>query len=133
MEAIGKLHAFFIHFPMLLFTAALLADVLHYFGKLKTLTIGHWLVIIGVVMCIPTIITGVAAANGYASSDFFLERHRMLGYTTGICGSLYAGLRISYMIWKLPLQPFHFVFLSLLLIALVSWTGDYGSLILAKK
>ena len=115
----------------MLFTAALIADLFHYFGKKKALTVGHWLVILGVLSCMPTITTGLAAQGNFDPNDLIVQKHRYLGFVTGIAGSFYAGFRISAMIWKFPLKPIHYVFLSMLLLALVSWTSDYGALIRA--
>lgn len=128
-QAVGKFHPLFLHFPIVLFTAALITDLLNYFGKTKAFIAGHWLVIAGVVTCIPTIITGLAAASSFDPTDYLIEKHRDLGFATGISGSLYAGLRISAMLWNLGLKPIHYVGFSVLLVALVSWTSDYGGLI----
>lgn len=132
-QVIGQFHAFFVHFPIILFTAALVADLLNYFGKSRAFTAGHWLVIAGVVMCIPAIITGLTAAESFDAADVFLVKHRFLGLATGISGSLYAGLRISAMRWQLPLNPAHYLGLSVLMVALVSWTSDYGALVTQTK
>jgi uncharacterized membrane protein len=126
---VGQYHALFWFLPVILFTAALIADLMHYYGKKRAFVVAHWLVIAGVVSCIPTLLTGIAAETSFAPGNVFLEQHRYLGFATGISGSLYAGLRISAMLWYLPLKPVHYVFLSLLLVALVSWTSDYGGLI----
>lgn len=128
-QLIGQFHSLFFNFPIVLFTGALVTDLLNYFGKSRAFTAGHWLIIAGVVMCVPTIITGLSAAESFDANDYILAKHRSLGYATGISGSLYAGLRISAMCWKLPLLPAHYLGLSLLLVALTSWTSDYGALI----
>lgn len=128
-QAVGQFHPIFLHFPIVLFTAALIADLLNYFGKKRAFVAGHWLIIIGVITCIPTIITGLAAEVNFNPNDYLLQKHRSLGFATGISGSLYAGLRISTILWNLSLKPIHYLFLSVLLVALVSWTSDYGGLI----
>lgn len=128
-EAIGRFHPVFLHFPIVLFTAALVCDLLNYFNKVKAFTAGHWFIIFGTLACIPTIVTGLAAAESFDPTDPILIKHLYLGYATGICGSLYAGLRISAMWWPLPLRPVHYVWLSILMVALVSWASDYGGLI----
>jgi uncharacterized membrane protein len=128
VEKIGQWHSIFLHFPIILFTAALVCDLLNYFNRSKALMAGHWMVIAAVVMCIPAIITGIAAASALDSNDLFLSKHRTLGYSTGMFGSLYAGLRIAVMKWKFNFKPAHYVGLSILMVALVSWTSDYGAL-----
>lgn len=122
-------HSLFVFFPIFFFTAALVADLFYYFGKTRALTIGHWLIIIGVISCMPAITTGLAAALSFDPTDYLIQKHNHLGFATGISGSFYAGLRISAMVWSLPIKPIHYVFLSMLLLALVSWTSDYGMLI----
>lgn len=132
-QFVGQFHAFFWYFPVVLFTAALIADVLYYRGKKRAFVIGHWLVIAGVVSCIPTLLTGLAAEASFDPGNYLIEKHRYLGFATAISGSFYAGLRISAMLWVLPLKPIHYVFLSLLLVALVFWTSDYGGVIALGK
>lgn len=122
-------HTFFVHFPILLFSAALICDLLHAMGKPKALYLGHWLIILGVLMCIPTILTGLEIPDAAESTDPFVQRHRILGIATGIAGSLYSGLRIAAMWWHLRIRPTFYIGLSVLMVALVSWTSDYGALI----
>lgn len=125
----GQLHSFFWYFPVILFCAALVADFFYYIGRPKALIVGHWLIIAGVLSCIPTLVTGMEAEVNFDPSNLFVEKHRHLGWATAISSSFYAGLRIAAMIWPLPLKPVHYLFLSLLLVALVSWASDYGWLI----
>ena len=128
-ELVVQLHRLLLYFPIFFFIAALVADILNYYGRNRWLVTGHWLIILGWIFCIPTIITGLTAMQGYDLNDYFVYQHRYLGYATGISASLYAGLRISVMIWKLPLRPIHYVVLSALMVALISWASDYGFLI----
>lgn len=128
-QLIGQYHPLFLYLPIVLFTAAFAADLLYYFGKSKFFVVGHWLIIAGVAFCIPAMITGLSAAVSFAPGNYLVEEHGTLGYATGISGSFYAGLRISAMLWKLPLKAIHYVFLSGLLVSLVLWTSDIGFLI----
>jgi uncharacterized membrane protein len=130
VEKIGRLHLIFFYFPTILFTAALVCDIVnYYFNKPIALAIGHWMIIGAVVMCIPTIISGLAAASGMNPDDPILAKHTSLGYSTGVFGSLYAGLRIAAMNWPLNLKATHYIGLSVLMVALISWTSDYGALV----
>jgi len=128
-QMVGQFHPIILHFPIVLFTAALVCDITYYFGKAEALNVGHWMIILAVITCIPTILTGLAAALPLDPNNPIVEKHRSLGYSTGIFGSLYAGLRIAAMAWEIPLKAVHFVGLSVLMVALVSWTSDYGGLI----
>src|SRR5262245_15477474 len=126
MHTIGQFHSLAVLFPIIIFTAVLICDLLYSFGKNKAFVIGHWLVIAGVISCMPAILTGLDAAPNFNPENNFLQIHRQLGFATGIASSLYAGLRISAMLWTLPISKNWYLFLSLLLLALVSWTCDYG-------
>lgn len=131
-QTIGQYHALFLLFPIIAFTGALICDLLNTFGIKKALTIGHWLIITGVLLCIPTIFTGEEAAMSFNPNDAMLAKHRFLGFATGVCSSLYAGLRISAMYWRLAIPPNLYLGLSILLVALVSWTSDYGALLVNR-
>jgi uncharacterized membrane protein len=129
LEAITQFHVYFFYAPLVFFIAALVADIFNYFGYTRAFTIGHWLIIAGVVMCVPTIVSGQIAAYSFDESNPILAKHSYLGNAVGLCGSLYAGLRISTMLWKLPLLPVHYMGMSVLLVALIAWTSTLGGLI----
>lgn len=126
---IGQYHSLAVLLPIMIFTAVVICDLLYSFGKHKAFIIGHWLVIAGVISCMPAILTGLEAAQHFKPENNLLESHRWLGFATGISSSLYAGLRISTMLWKLPISKNWYLFMSILLLALVSWTSDYGILL----
>lgn len=128
-DLIGHYHALFSLFPIILFTGVLVCDLLNSFGKRRALTIGHWLVIAGVIICMPTLLTGLEAAKNFKPDDDVVAMHRILGFATAVSASLYAGLRISVMLWKLNISPNLYLGMSILLVALVSWTADYGALL----
>ncbi|MBA3816960.1 MAG: hypothetical protein H0X29_10685 [Parachlamydiaceae bacterium] len=129
---IGQLHSLTVLLPILIFTAVLICDLIHTFGKPKALVIGHWLVILGLLACMPAILTGLEAAQHYRPESELLENHRWLGFATGISCSLYAGLRISTMLWKLPISKKWYLVMSVLLLALVTWTSDVGILLSSR-
>ena len=85
---VGQFHPIILHFPIVLFTAALVCDITNYFGKTEALTVGHWMIILAVITCIPTILTGLAAALPLDPNNPVVEKHRSLGYSTGIFLSL---------------------------------------------
>lgn len=128
-HAIGQYHSLAALLPIILFTAALICDLVHSFGNRKAFIIAHWLIIAGVVACMPTILTGLEAAKYFKPENEFLATHRWLGFATGITTSFYAGLRISSMIWELPISKKWYLVMSILVLALVSWTSDYGVLL----
>lgn len=126
---IGQFHSLAALLPIIIFTAVLICDLIHSFGKRKAFIIGHWLVIAGVIACMPAILTGLEAAQHFKPENDFLETHRWLGFATGVTSSLYAGLRISTMLWDIPISKKWYLVMSILLLALVSWTSDYGILL----
>jgi len=129
VKTIAQLHSIFFIFPLVCFGGALVADILHYFGKLKSLTWGFWFVIVGVIFCVPTIVTGLANGENYDINNPIFTKHRFFAYATAIFASSYTGLRISFKLWKIPLKPVHFIILSAFLFALTWLTVDYGLLI----
>lgn len=128
-NAIGQLHSIFLLFPIILFTAVLICDLTYGMGKQGALKVGHWLVILGLLFCIPTIITGQEAAKSFDPLSPNLQQHLFLGFATGFAASLYAGFRIAAMLWTLRIKSTIYIGLSVLMAALVSWTSDYGALI----
>ena len=129
MKELGHYHSIILYIPLALFVVALVWDVLYYLGRVKSLMIGHGLIILGVIALTLTMITGFGAAFHFDSQNVYLIKHQSLSYILLISASLYAGLRISYVVWSLPLKPIHFVFLSTLILALISLNCDYGFLI----
>lgn len=127
-SAFGELHPLFVHFPIVLFTSALACDLLNGIGKRGALYVGHWLIIAAVIMCIPTIISGLEISEAHEPSEL-IEKHKFLGFSTGIMGSIYSGLRISVMWWKIYIKPTLYIGFSIIMTAMVSWTADYGALI----
>lgn len=125
-QTIGSYHALMAHVLMAIFAAALVCDVLAYFGKARALQAAHWLVIVGVVACMPVLFTGMAAAQAADVHDPFLARHITLGYTTAVATSLYAGFRIAAMWWHLQVPASFYLMATIIIVALISWTADYG-------
>lgn len=113
-----------------LFTVALLCDFLYAWKKRSSfLTAGHWFIIAGLLMSMPTILTGLEAAKMHDPADLKLAKHTLLGYATGIFGSFYAGLRIAVMCWKIKMPALVYVILSLLMVSIVYWTSQSGILL----
>ncbi len=131
-QAIGEYHIVFLHFPIVLFTLALICDLRSFFMRQEDLTWGTWFLIGGVIACIPTIFTGLAAGASLDPNPI-LEKHETLAYTTAISASAYAGFRIAAMRWKIAFPIAFYVAFSVLLVALVSWTADYGGLVVRLK
>jgi len=126
---LGEFHPLLIHFPIVLFTAALICDLLAAWGKKGAFYTGHWMVFIGTLMCAPTILSGIYAADQFDPNNALVHTHKLLGYWTGAAGVIYSCLRIAAIAQKFIFPQSIYVGLSVILVALISWTGDYGGLI----
>lgn len=127
-----QLHDILLNFPILLFSAALVCDLLNGIGKTKALHVGHWLVILGAAFCLPTVLTGIGAAQHIDSMNQNLFIHKWLGFATTIFAIFYAICRTAALCGKGIFHPYIYIGLSVLLVALNLWTSDYGELISRK-
>lgn len=125
----GKFHPLFVHFPIVLFSCALISDVLYGINRKGAFYVGHWLIFGGTVMFIPTIVTGLYASESFDSQDPYLYLHKILGFASGIAGAAYAGIRWAAMREKWVFPPVVYVILSLIVVSLIYWTSDYGGLL----
>lgn len=129
----GDLHPFLIHFPIALFFVALIFDILYAFRKSDTLhSTGNWIVIIAALLTIPTVITGLYAADLGHEDNPFLLVHRNWGLATLFYSILHALLRI-YGMRKKMLPAYIFIITSLVNVSLVSITAEYGGTITRGK
>lgn len=132
-EELKGYHAIALHFPIILLTGALIADMLNYFGVKGTLKIGHYLVILGLISCVPALYTGLLSAQTFNPNDALILHHRFLSITGAIFTSLYAGLRISFLYWKIQFNAIYYLILSVLLVLLFSWIRNSGETIHAEQ
>jgi uncharacterized membrane protein len=128
-EKVGQFHPLVLHFPIVLFTATLVCDMWAYFRRLENYSAGTWLLVAGLISCAPTLLKGLAASAGMDPDDIILAKHRTLAFTTASFASFYVGLRIALMWWKVDFPGSFYVGLSIIMVALVTWTADYGGLI----
>lgn len=128
-EAVGRFHPVVLHFPIALFTAALVCDLWSYIRKKEDYTVGTWFIVAGLVSCAPTLMTGLAAAESMDLENPILIKHRSLAFMTTAFASFYAGLRISALWWKFEVPGWFYAGLSVIMVAMVSWTADFGGLI----
>jgi uncharacterized membrane protein len=123
------MHAWLASLPIILFTTALIADLFYAFGKGWGFTLGHCIVFVGSILCIPVIFTGFAISGFYNPEDLFLQKHTVLGIFTGIAAGFYSIMRFAAMRgkWLFPLSIY--IGCSMVMMGLVSWTADLGQLI----
>lgn len=129
----GDFHPLLVHFPIVLFSATLVCDLLYNMGKRGALYVGHWLLLAGTFMCIPTLWTGWEAAEAFDPADSYIYIHRLLAFSLGAGGLFYSFLRAGAMLGKWSLHPLGYIILSVMLVALTSYTSDYGGLITHGK
>lgn len=122
----GGFHPIFIHFPIVLFSAALICDL---FNRKGAFYVGHWLIIAGSIMALPAILTGLEAAENFNSEDHYLYLHKVLGITAGVFGGIYAVLRIGVLYEKWALPQICYLILDVILVSLIYFTSDYGGLL----
>ena len=128
-ENIGLFHPILVHFPIALFTVALLCDLLNGIGKSAALPVAHWMIIGGALMCLPTIATGWEAAAAYPPEHPFLHQHRFFALTTSAVGLTYALFRFLVLRKGWQFHPILYVTCSVVLLSLVALTADYGGLV----
>lgn len=129
MSNLGHIHSWIWYAPMIIFVTVFLSDLLAYYGKLKTFKLGHWLVVLGFIACIPTILSGFSIQVNLDPNQVFVAKHRLLGIYTVGSAFVYACLRMALLKWDFPFKPIYYLGLTALMIALISWTNDYGLLI----
>jgi uncharacterized membrane protein len=125
---LGQFHPIFIHFPIVLFSCALICDVLYNMNKKGAFYVGHWLIIAGAILFIPTVVTGLYASNNFDSEDPYLFIHKILGISSAIAGIAFAFIRWAAMTEKWVMPSLAYVIISLIIVSMIYWTSDYGGL-----
>jgi len=129
---VGTFHPLLVHFPIVLFTLTLICDLLYGIGKTKAFMIANWMLLGGIVMCIPTLATGWIASESFPVDDPILpivQKHMYFAFTTSSLALIYGLFRLVSILKHWNIYPIVFVGLSVVLVTLVSWTSDYGGLI----
>ncbi len=119
----GDLHPLFVHFPIALLFVALAIDLLYLFGKAQHPS--HWFVIIAAAIAIPTVITGLLTSDEHMDNPYVLI-HRNWALVTLTYTVLHAFFRIYAMQSRKFISAYLFVVLSLINVALVTITAEYG-------
>jgi uncharacterized membrane protein len=128
IKQLGLYHPIFIHFPIVLFTVALICHLIAGIGKKGALFVGHWMIIAGTIMCLPALLSGLEASARFDPNDHYLETHKWLAFGTTAAGFIYSFLCIGALREKFHLPAIIYIALSVGLVSLISWTSDYGGL-----
>jgi uncharacterized membrane protein len=125
----GSLHPTLVHFPIVLFTLTLLADIFLYREKKEFLMVGSWLLWGGTLLIIPTAITGWMASEHFSPDNPNLFKH----LTIVICLAFYAVLYSLFRLWavlkKKDYPAILYLVLSFILLGLTSWASDKGGIL----
>lgn len=131
MESIslGTFHSLFAEFPIVLFTATLIFDLLEYFGYRRSFAIGSWILWLGTFMCIPTIISGWQSTPHSQNHPELLSTHTFLGYILLIYAVLLSLFRLFCYGKNRTDYTILFLALSLILVILTAMTSARGGLL----
>ena len=121
----GDIHPVINHFPIVFFMTALVWDILFRFRLVESQMTSHWMIIVGAILTIPTVLTGLAAESFHENSPF-IEIHEYLGIATMSFGLIHALIRIyGLFTYKMP-SPNICIVLSLITVLLIGITSEYG-------
>lgn len=129
----GKFHPLFVHFPVVLVTAAFVLDLICFFLKKRETKhlyeASSWFLIVAALFLIPTVITGIGASWAYPPGDLRVNLHWEMAYlTTGVvAGSALA--RMTYLLNRPVVSKRGTLLLTILSFFLITVTGDLGTAI----
>ena len=132
MEIMPDFHPVILHFPIVLFWTGLVFDLLSWVWKKQTYPAGHWIIIAAALMSIPTVITGLMAADELPPSPDIIH-HRNMALITASFGLLHAAFRLYILMKNKIFRGSLLVLLSLINVGLVSLTAEYGGIVAFKK
>lgn len=130
---IGDFHPMLLHFPIVLLITALVFDCLFLIGKFKDASVAHWIVIAAAALAIPTVITGLYAAEQGHAGHYNILLHRNWALVT-LAYSLGHAIFRAYLLKTKKLIPAYIVvIISLINVGLVSITAEYGGTVTRGK
>jgi uncharacterized membrane protein len=121
----GDLHTALLHFPIVLFWTALIYDLLGWIWKVRAYPAGHWIVVIATALVVPTVITGLMHSQDHQQTATLLA-HRNWGLVTLTFSIPHAFFRLMLILKKMPIKGSLLVIFSVVNVAMVSLTADYG-------
>src|ERR1700722_10305810 len=91
---IGTFHPILVHFPIVLFTLTLICDLLYGIGKTRSFMVANWMLLGGIIMCIPTLATGWEASESFPPDNPIVPKHMILAFTTSSFALIYGIFRL---------------------------------------
>jgi uncharacterized membrane protein len=129
---LGELHVVILHFPIVLFWTGLVFDLLGWIWKCQVYPTGHWIIIAAALLAIPTVLTGLEAADAFPGNPAVIL-HRNMALITLAVGFCHAVLRLYLVLKKKTFRSSLLVFFSLINVLLVSITAEFGGVIAFGK
>jgi uncharacterized membrane protein len=114
-----------LHFPIVLFWTAFVYDLLGAVWKVHVYPAAHWILIVGAVLAIPTVFTGLEMAELRVGNPYVLI-HRDWALATFSFALLHAAFRLYLIVRHRTVNKYILIFLSLITVSLVSITAEYG-------
>ena len=129
---IGEFHVVILHFPIVLFWTGLVFDLLGWIWKCKVYPTGHWIIIAAALLAIPTVLTGLEAADEFPGNSAVIL-HRNMALITLAVGLCQAAFRLYLVMKKKAFRSSILVLFSLINVLLVSITAEFGGVIAFGK
>jgi len=132
--SVGDFHPFLVHFPIALFFTVFVFDLIALGGRGRAVyPAAHWMAIAAAALAIPTVVTGLYAMDlGHADHpDVLIHRNwalLTLSYSLG-----HAVFRAYCIRANRAIPIYIFVLVSLVNVALISITAEYGSVVTREK
>lgn len=125
----GSFHPIMVHFPIVLLTLAVMLDMVQYlFIDKRPSYYAHWLYFGGTAAILPSIITGLFAAESYPES-IFLNLHKSMAFFLAMTVLAQVVIRVALLRDKHLVSNKYVVFLSFIIFLIVSLTGDVGGIL----
>ncbi|MFN4173576.1 MAG: DUF2231 domain-containing protein [Parachlamydiaceae bacterium] len=132
VKILGLLHPIVIHFPIVFLVVLFVWDAFFFFKEKRAFfyKFKSILLILSMTAVLSAFLTGLALENAYPENEPFVERHKLFAIFLLIFVSIYGLLWFFISPEKRVRGNALFFVFSLLLLVLVSFTADYGAIIM---
>jgi|GEM_PF-4951413 len=122
---LGLWHPIMVHFPIVLFSLTLMLDMLQTMGFVDSPKPATWLLTLGVLFLIPTLISGWEASYAFPKEDPMVREHLIRALFLTPYALLYAIMRL----FGREAPSIVYIGLSVVLVGLTYWTSNYGGIL----
>ncbi len=130
---LGEFHPILNHFPIVLLTLVFGLDIVKIFTKKNYYSIAKRALLLAVFFFIPTLITGLLAAQSYASTNHVMILHRTLAFITLGITLIHAAFRYYADIKLKTRWKRYFILFSFINIVFIGATSEEGGLLAYGK